>query len=111
VIGAVAGFFSALFGVGGGIIIVPLLISWLAFDARVATATSLASILITAAVGAFAHSELGNIDVPLALLIGVPAIAGVWLGNFVKHRISTRTLTLAFSGVLVAVAISMVVTA
>ena len=50
VIGLVAGGFSALFGVGGGVVIVPLLILLLAYDPTRATATSLAAIVITASV-------------------------------------------------------------
>lgn len=111
VVGAVAGFFSALFGVGGGIVVVPLLIAWLAFDPKIATATSLASILLTATVGAVTHGVLGNVDLPVAALVGLPAILGVWIGNEVKRRISTRLLTLAFSGMIVVVAIGMIVTA
>jgi hypothetical protein len=47
-IGLLAGFFGALFGVGGGIVIVPLLVLVLAFDQRRASATSLAAILVSA---------------------------------------------------------------
>jgi uncharacterized protein len=53
-IGLVAGVFSALFGVGGGIIIVPLLVALVGFDGRRATGTSLAAIGITAGAGAVA---------------------------------------------------------
>ena len=110
-LGVAAGALAGLFGVGGGIVIVPLLIAWLAFDAKIATATSLASILLTATAGAITHGGLGNVDLAVAALIGIPAVAGVWLGNALKRRLSTRALTLAFAGVLVAVAVGMVATA
>lgn len=109
VIGLAAGFFSALFGVGGGIVIVPLLIALLAFDAKIATATSLAAIIVMASVGVAAHAALGNVDVGRAVLIGLPAIAGVQIGLWIKERISTRLLTLAFAALLFAVAIRMAV--
>ena len=51
-IGLASGVFASLFGVGGGIVMVPLLIVLLAYDARAATATSLAAIIITATAGA-----------------------------------------------------------
>jgi uncharacterized membrane protein YfcA len=108
-IGIVAGFFSALFGVGGGILVVPLLISLLAYDTRIATATSLAVIIVTAAVGATAHAVLDNVDLLAAVLIGIPAIAGVQVGLWIKERISTRVLTYGFSALLVVVAIRMAV--
>jgi uncharacterized protein len=107
-IGLVAGFFSALFGVGGGIVMVPLLILWLGFEAKTATATSLAAIIITASVGVAAHGALGNIAWGYALLIGIPAVAGLLLGLSLKDRISGRALTLAFAAVLVVVAVWMV---
>src|SRR3954453_16281224 len=51
-IGTVAGFFSGLFGVGGGIVIVPLLVLWLGYEERAATGTSLTAIALIAAAGA-----------------------------------------------------------
>ena len=60
-IGLVAGVFSSLFGVGGGIVIVPLLIGLLAFDAHSATATSLGAILITALAGVALYAARGEL--------------------------------------------------
>jgi uncharacterized membrane protein YfcA len=107
-IALVAGLFSALFGVGGGIIIVPLLITLLAYDARIATATSLAAIIFTSAVGTIAHGALGNVDWTKAILIGVPAMAGLSLGLWLKARLSSRNLTYAFAALLVLTAIRLV---
>lgn len=109
VIGIAAGFFSALFGVGGGIIIVPLLLLLLAYDAKIATATSLAAIVIMATVGAGAHAALDNVDFARAALIGIPAILGVQIGLWIKDRISSRILTLAFAALLLVVAIRMAI--
>ena len=53
-IGLVAGVFSTLFGVGGGIIVVPLLVAVAAFPTHAAAATSLGAILVTAAAGVVA---------------------------------------------------------
>jgi uncharacterized protein len=103
-IGLAAGLFSALFGVGGGVVMVPLLIVLLAYDAKVATATSLAAIVFTATVGTATHGGLGNVDWTTALLIGIPAMAGVSLGLAIKARVSSRALTYAFAVLLVAVA-------
>lgn len=89
----------------------PLLIALLAFDAKIATATSLAAIIVMAAVGVAAHGALGNVDVARAVMIGLPAILGVQIGLWVKERISSRLLTLAFAALLVAVAVRLVVSA
>ena len=106
-IGLASGLFASLFGVGGGIVVVPLLMGLLAYDARAATATSLAAIIFTATVGAATHGALGNVHWGTALLVGVPAMAGVALGVAVKERISSRALTYGFAALLVAVAIRM----
>src|SRR5947208_1428303 len=80
VIGTLAGLFSGLFGVGGGTVIVPLLVLWLAYDERTATATSLAAIVFIAAFGAAVQGLYGNVDVIAAVEIGLPAVGGVLLG-------------------------------
>jgi uncharacterized protein len=80
-IGTAAGAFSALFGVGGGTVIVPLLILWLAYGEREAAATSLGAIVVIGAFGALAHGLYGNVDPLAALLVGVPAIGGAFAGT------------------------------
>ena len=99
-IGLLAGLFSALFGVGGGIVIVPLLVLLLAFDSRVATGTSLAAIGITALAGTILYALEGHVLVGHAALVGLPAAAGAVGGTFLQQRISARALTLAFAGLL-----------
>jgi uncharacterized protein len=104
-IGLAAGFFGALFGVGGGIIMVPLLIGVTAFTARPAMATSLAAIGFIAVEGVIfygAHGDLRPID---AVVLGVPAAFGAAIGTAVQQRLHTRTLTFAFSALLVVVAV------
>lgn len=88
---------------------VPLLVLLLAYDTKVATATSLAAIIITAAVGVATHTLLDHVSWGYAVLIGVPAIAGLLLGLWIKDRLSVATLTIAFSVVLVLVAVWMLV--
>ena len=71
-IGLAAGVFSAFFGVGGGVVVVPLLILVVGFSEREATATSLAAIVITAAAGVLVFSLRGEVDVGYAaLLVGI----------------------------------------
>ena len=99
-IGLVAGLFSSLFGVGGGIVIVPLLILVLRFDGKVATGTSLAAIGITALAGTILYAFEGHVDVGYAALVGLPAAAGAMAGATIQQRVSARALTLAFAGLL-----------
>jgi uncharacterized membrane protein YfcA len=104
-IGLVAGVFSSLFGVGGGIVIVPLLIMAAGFGAKEATGTSLGAIAITALAGVVLYALRGKVDVGYAALVGVPAVAGALGGTALQQRISGHYLTLAFSGVLVVIAV------
>ena len=90
----VAGLFSALFGVGGGIVIVPLLILFLAFEGKAATGTSLAAIGITALAGTILYAFEGHVDVAYAALVGLPAMGGAITGAAIQQRISARALTL-----------------
>jgi uncharacterized membrane protein YfcA len=108
VIGTLAGLFSGLFGVGGGSVIVPLLVLWLGYDERAATATSLAAIVFIASFAAATQGLYGNVHVRDAVLVGVPAIAGVLLGTRLQQRLPTRTISLLFAAVLVASAIELV---
>ena len=108
-IGLVAGFFSALFGVGGGIVIVPLLVLVLGFQTRPATGTSLAAIGVTALAGTMAYSAHGHVDPALAALVGVPASVGAVAGTALQQRVANRTLSLAFALLLAVIAVTLLV--
>ncbi len=109
VIATTTGAFSGLFGVGGGTIIVPLLILWFGYGEREATGTSLAAIVGISALGAAAHGALGNVHAGYALLIGVPAVAGVVAGTALQQRVPERAVSAIFTVVLVASAAALVV--
>ena len=101
-IATLAGIFSALFGVGGGTIIVPLLILWLGHQEREATGTSLAAIVLIALFGVAGHGAFGNVDVAKGLLITPPAVAGVIAGTALQQRVSERAVSAVFALLLVA---------
>jgi uncharacterized membrane protein YfcA len=104
-IGLVAGFFAALFGVGGGIVVVPLLILLVALPERVATATSLGAIGITALAGVVVYAVRGEVDVAYAALVGIPGAAGALLGTFAQQRLRSTTITYGFALLLTAVGV------
>jgi uncharacterized protein len=106
-IGLVAGFFSALFGVGGGVVIVPMLLLLLKWDLRSATATSLAAIGLTATAGVITYVIHGEVEPLYAVLLGVPAAAGSFGGSTLQQRLPVRTLSFLFAALLVAIAIRM----
>jgi uncharacterized membrane protein YfcA len=106
-IGLVAGFFSALFGVGGGVVIVPLLVLACGWELRSASATSLAAIGITATAGVITYVVHGEVRPVYALLLGVPAAAGAAAGATLQQRVPVRTLSFLFAALLVGIAIRM----
>lgn len=107
-IGTAGGLFGGLFGVGGGAVMVPLLLLWLAYEERAAAATSLGAIAIVSAFAAAAQGIYGNVDVPDALLVGIPAVGGVLLGTWLQQRVPADAIALAFAVLLVAAAIQLV---
>jgi uncharacterized membrane protein YfcA len=106
-IGLTAGFFSALFGVGGGVVIVPLLMLVSGWQLRSASATSLAAIGITASAGVVTYVVHGDVEPLYALLVGVPAAVGAASGVTLQQRLPVRTLSFLFAGLLAAIAIRM----
>ena len=108
-VGTAAGLFSGLFGVGGGTVIVPLLVLWLGYGEREATGTSLAAIVVIAAVTAAFHALYGNVHLEEAALVGVPAVGGVLFGTWLQQRVPTRWIAVVFALVLVAAAVELVV--
>jgi uncharacterized membrane protein YfcA len=109
VVGAIAGFLSGLFGVGGGILIVPGLVFLLAMDQRRAHGTSLAAIvpIAIAGVGGFVLDDA--VDWPVAAAIVVGAVAGSLIGTTALRVIPQRGLRLAFIGFLLLTAGRMIV--
>lgn len=108
VIGLAAGIFSALFGVGGGLVIVPLLLleRW---SERSAMATSLAAIVLIAIAGSVAYGLHGELKPGAAALVGVPAVAGAVVGAALQQRLANRALSFGFAALLVAIGIRLLV--
>jgi uncharacterized membrane protein YfcA len=108
-VGTAAGGFSGTFGVGGGIVIVPLLVLWLGYGEREATGTSLAAIVVIAAVTATLHALYGNVDFAKGVLIGIPAVFGAFIGTWLQQRVPVHWISFLFAAVLVAVAVELMV--
>ncbi len=104
-IGLAAGIVSGLFGVGGGIVVVPGLVLLLGFPQRRASSTSVATIVAAAIAALIVFSSDGEVDWPAAAALGVGAIVGAWLGARYLDRIPERWLTIAFVIVLLAASI------
>ena len=105
--GVCAGFLSGLFGVGGGLVIVPALMSVLGMSQRRAAATSLAAIVLTAVTGSASYGIRGEVSLPAAGLLVVGALVGAQGGVLALRRLPERVLPWIFIGFAVLVAVSM----
>ncbi len=104
-VGLLAGFLAGLFGVGGGILIVPGLVLLLGADQRLAHGTSLAAIVPIAAAGVAGFAVEGSVDWPVAGLLAAGSAAGAVIGTQALQRIRPHRLRLAFAALLLATAI------
>ena len=107
VIGLVVGFFSGLFGVGGGIILVPLLISTLGFPQRLASGTSLAAVLPASVAGLTGYALSGSVDWVAGVVLAIGAVGGSLVGTWLLHRMPQRLLRWIFIAFLAVVAVRM----
>ena len=108
-VGLAAGFLSGLFGVGGGVLMVPALVIVLHMGQRMAHGTSLAAIVPIALAGVAGYALEGEIDWAAALFLIVGSAGlGARIGTYLLHVLPQRALALGFACVLVATAIRMV---
>lgn len=106
-IGLAGGVLSGLLGVGGGIVMVPLLVIWAGYAQRDAHAMSLGAIVPISIAGVFTYGIAGEVRLPQALALAVGAVVGARMGAGLLSRLGDRSLKLAFGGFLVAVAVLM----
>lgn len=107
--GTAGGLISGFFGVGGGIVLVPLLVTLLGLAQHRAHATSLAAVCIMAAAGAAVFIVNGATDLSAGATIAGGGIAGAFIGSAIMHRLSDTRLGQAFAALMIAVALWMVV--
>ncbi len=102
-LGLVAGVLSGLFGVGGGILFVPVLVA-LGLGQVEASATSLLAIVPTAGVGIWRQARYGNLRVRPSLILGIASLAGVAAGVKIATSLPEHTLRRLFGVLLLGVA-------
>jgi uncharacterized membrane protein YfcA len=97
VIGLIAGVASGFFGIGGGVLVVPMLIYWLGWSQHRATGTSLAVLLPPVGLAAvLAYYRTGNVDVRAAMIIAASMFVGGGVGALGANRVAGPYLRLAF---------------
>lgn len=105
VLGILAGALSTLFGVGGGIVMVPLLTLAYGMDVKRAVGTSLATILPTALIGTYYHTRLGNVEWSRTVLLVLGTLLGTRLGYLALQTLPSLTLKRLFALLAIAVAV------
>ncbi len=105
VLGGLAG---GLVGVGGGVLFVPALAIFIGLTQVEAESTSLLMIVIVAAVGAYRQHGYGNLRIRDALWIGALSPVGVVVGVLIANAVPQRALELAFAGLALFVAYTLV---
>lgn len=108
-IGVAGGILSGLLGVGGGIVMVPLLVFWAGYAQRDAHAISLAAIIPISCASVLTYGIAGEVRPWEALALAVGSIAGARIGAGALSRMRDRPLKLVFGIFLAAVAVLMLV--
>jgi uncharacterized membrane protein YfcA len=105
-IGATAGLVSGLLGVGGGIVIVPLLAGWLGMPLKRALGTSLLAIVALVVPGTVVHAALGHVDAGIFVALVLGAVPGARIGAGIALDARERTLSVAVGAFLLAIALA-----
>lgn len=106
-LGALTGLLSGLFGIGGGVVLVPMLTIFLGYQQRLAAGTSVAAILPAAVVGGIGYGIQGNVDWIAALLLAVGVVIGAQVGSYLLARVPTGVLRWLFMVFLLGVVVSL----
>ncbi len=99
--GVLVGALSALFGIGGGVVMVPFMVLLPNADQHLAEGTSLLVIVPTAVVGAIAHARRGFVDFRAAGLLALGGVVGAFVGARIALASPTETLETVFAVFLV----------
>jgi len=105
ILGAAAGFLGGALGVGGGVMMVPVLIVLFGYDAHVAIGTSLGAVILNAAAATWQHGGYHNVDWAAVLVLGTVGIVGAVLGAAAIQRVPDLWAKRALAVFLVAMAI------
>lgn len=105
-IGLGAGLVSGLLGVGGGLVMVPLLSGWLGMPLKLVLGTSLAAIVALVIPGTIVHASLGNIDWAICIALIVGGVPGALLGARLALGTRERTLRMAVGSFLLVIALA-----
>lgn len=98
--GGLAGVLSSLFGIGGGIVLVPVLHYVLGFGWVEATQLSLVAIMVQSPTGVWQHARRGAVDWRVAAPLAVAGLLGVFIGDALQPRIAVPWLKVLFAALM-----------
>ncbi|HOE73882.1 MAG TPA: sulfite exporter TauE/SafE family protein, partial [Deltaproteobacteria bacterium] len=100
---------AGLFGIGGGVIIVPALVYVLGFSLHTAIGTSLAILLppvgLAAVIEYYRH---GNVDLRSAIIVAAGLFLGAWISSYFANRVSSTSLRIAFGAFIIFMGVYMI---
>jgi uncharacterized membrane protein YfcA len=110
--GALTGLLAGFFGVGGGIILVPILLAYLSatgasslVTTHIAFGTSLLVVIFTSLSSAYEYQKNGHVIWKAVMIIGIGSVVGAWFGSSIAAELRGETLQKIFAGVVVVAAI------
>lgn len=106
-IGLAGGFLSGVFGIGGGVLMVPMLVAFAKMDQRSASITSLAAIVPTSIAGSLGYLARGEVNLLAGLFIAVGAVGGAFIGTALLARFSVAALRWMFIALLLVISARM----
>jgi uncharacterized protein len=107
-VGLLVGILSALFGIGGGILMVPVLHYGAGLQWTDATALSLLAIALQSPTGVWQHARRGAVDWRIAIALAAGGLPGVWVGVLMEPHLAVRSLKLLFAALMLFAAWRMV---
>ncbi|MBL7661161.1 sulfite exporter TauE/SafE family protein [bacterium] len=107
ILGLVTGAFAGIFGLGGGVILIPALIAIFGINPHLAMGTSLAVIIPTAVSGVIRQFQYNNVDLKLAVYIMIGSVVGAWIGATISNQLSVAVLKKAFGVMLILIGVDL----
>lgn len=108
IIGLAGGFFGSMVGLGGAVVMIPLMTGWAKISQHKAHATSLIAVVFTGLVGAWAYAGDGKLDWGIAVTVGVAAVVTSIIAAAYSAKVPAGLLKKIFGGLLVAAAILLI---
>ncbi|MEM3703393.1 MAG: sulfite exporter TauE/SafE family protein [Candidatus Bathyarchaeia archaeon] len=99
---------SGLLGIGGGVVLVPVMCYALDFPIHFSIPTSMFIMIFTSIFGVANHIQQGNVNLMYAIYLGIGSIIGAQLGAYASRKLSSRNLSLVFAAMLIVASINMI---